>query len=67
MHKALADLSRWLNRVAGGENGKTLCWRAAMTYGDRCLFCAFVGLFLGKYHCADELSAQDIITRLKRK
>jgi hypothetical protein len=38
-----------------------------MAWGDDCLFCKCIGVLLGKHHCADELTAQDIITRLKRK
>ena len=68
MHKWLADLSRLLSRITGGEAGTTLCWRAAMRWGDYCAFCKLVGFILRQpHHCADELSAQDIITRLKRK
>jgi hypothetical protein len=68
MHRVLADFSRWANKVLGGEDGKTLCWRAAMRWGDDCLFCRVVSFVLReKHHCADELTAQDIITRLKRK
>lgn len=68
MHRVLADFSRWANRMLGGEQGRTLCWRAAMRFGDRCLFCRVVGFVLrDPWHCYDELDARDIITRLKRK
>ena len=68
MISVLADLSRLLNRWTGGEAGRTLCWRAAMRLGDNCLFCRFIGFVLRQeHHCSDELTAQDIVTRLKRK
>lgn len=68
MRKILADLSRLMNSAFGGPHGKTLCWRVAMRWGDDCLFCRSVGWLLREpWHCADELTAADIVERLKRK
>ena len=68
MIRVLANASRLLSRLSGGAEGTPLCWRAAMRWGDYCAFCKIVGFVLRQpHHCADELTAQDIITRLKRK
>lgn len=39
----LGDLSRALNRVAGGKPGQSLCGRVAEKYGHDCAFCRFIG------------------------
>ena len=56
MIRFLADLSRFLNRMSGGEAGKTLCWRVARRWGVRCLFCVVIGAVLREHdHCQSEL------------
>jgi hypothetical protein len=56
MRAVLADFSRLLNRMTGGEPGKTLCWRMAMRFGHDCLFCRAVGFVLReRAHCREEL------------
>ena len=52
----LGRLSRWLNRLAGGEPGQTLCARIAAARGDRCRFCRWVACFTEPNHCALELA-----------
>lgn len=52
----LGDLSRLLNRITGGERGKTLCHRWATAYGPYCLVCRVVGFVLrNPRHCEEEL------------
>lgn len=49
-------ISRTINRLAGGNDGQTLCARMAWLYGSDCLFCRVVGFALrDQDHCADEL------------
>jgi hypothetical protein len=68
MRKVIADISRLLNRAVGGAQGKTLCWRVASTWGDDCLFCRFVGWCMREpHHCADELTAVDLMDRARRR
>lgn len=52
----LGRLSRWLNRLAGGEPGQTLCARIAAARGDGCRFCRWVARFTEPNHCAIELA-----------
>ncbi len=66
LHDLIANFSRMACSVTGGPSGKTLCLRAAMRWGDDCLFCRLVGQVMGEpHHCADELSARDIYERAK--
>lgn len=68
MRRLIADFSRLLNIAFGGPRGKTLCWRVAMRWGDDCLFCRAVGgVMRERWHCADELSAEDVAARLRAK
>lgn len=68
MRATIATLSRVLCSLTGGPSGKTLCWRAAMRWGDDCLFCRLVAWALREpHHCANELTATDIVARLRRK
>lgn len=68
MRKVIADLSCILCRVTGGAPGKTLCHRAAMTWGYDCAFCRLVAFVLSdRDHCLDELSAAEIVALKKRK
>lgn len=67
MRKIIADLSRLICAATGGPSGKTLCWRAAMRWGDNCLFCRLVGWVMREpHHCADELTAADIVARIRK-
>lgn len=68
MRRILATLSRVLCRITGGPSNKTLCWRAAMRWGDDCFFCRLVAAALGeRHHCADELTAADIVARARKR
>ena len=51
----IGRLSRWLNRLAGGEPGQTLCARVAARDVD-CRFCRWVARFTEPNHCALELA-----------
>lgn len=44
--RAFGNLSRALNRAAGGRPNETLCGRMARTRGHDCLFCRVVGTVL---------------------
>lgn len=56
MLRALGHVSRFLNRMMGGEAGQTLCARVAARFGPRCVFCRFVGAVLfDPDHCRKEI------------
>lgn len=68
MRACLADLSRLLNRLTGGELGKTICWCVAMRWGSDCLFCKVIAAVMReRFHCRDELSARDFVEWLKKR
>lgn len=68
MLRVLADASRLLSRITGGEAGTTLCKRAALRWGYDCWFCALVGKVLRQpTHCLEELDPHEIVALKKRK
>lgn len=67
MHGALADMSRLLNRLFGGEPGYTLCRRWAVRWGPYCKICKLIGWLLREpHHCRDEMTVREVIEWLRR-
>lgn len=54
----LGNLSRALNRLAGGPSGQTLCARIAAR-NPGCWFCRLMDWAVEKNHCAIELARWD--------
>ena len=68
MHRVLANASRFLSRITGGEAGTTLCRRAAVKWGPDCAFCRLVGFVLRQpTHCLEEMTGREIAAWIKRR